>query len=366
VSRKIIVVGGGILGTATAWQLARAGVDVTLLESGKFGHGASIGSFAWLNSNNKTPRAYHDLNVAGMEEYRRLSDELRDDTWLHWSGNVEWYSDAGGQVRLREKVARLQDWGYRARTFPIIELSLVDTELVAPEAVEEFAWYPDEGYIDPLPLIGRLLDEIRELGGAARDEVGAASLIIEHGRVTGAGTAAGERLTADLVVSCTGSATSEFVRLAGVDLPLIPTTGMVAISAPSPVNLRVVHHDDLMHIRPAGEGRVMMRHTDLDERVEPGTTVEQTLLDQLRDRVATVLPALAGVPVETARVRVRPIPADQQAVIGSAPGVDGLYVIVTHSGITLGPLLGRLAAEELVGGEPNSMLSSFRPDRFVV
>jgi glycine/D-amino acid oxidase-like deaminating enzyme len=139
---------------------------------------------------------------------------------------------------------------------------------------------------------------------------------------------------------------------------------MVAISSPSTVYLSVVHHDEFMHIRPDGGGRVMMRHADFDEQVEAGKLVEESLLDELRDRVTTVLPALAGVPAETARVRVRPIPADQQSVIGPAPGVDGLYIIVTHSAITLGALLGRLAAEEIMGGETNPMLAPFRPDRF--
>ena len=100
---KVVVVGGGIVGVAVSWQLAKAGADVTLLEAGTFGSGATNASFAWLNSSNKTPREYHDLNVAGIEEYRRLQEELGDDAWLHWSGHVEWYGDAGGADRLREK-----------------------------------------------------------------------------------------------------------------------------------------------------------------------------------------------------------------------------------------------------------------------
>jgi glycine/D-amino acid oxidase-like deaminating enzyme len=363
-SPKVIVAGGGIVGAAVSWQLAKAGAKVTLLEAGKFGRGATNASFAWLNSSNKTPREYHDLNVAGIDEYRQLQEELGDDAWLHWSGHVEWYGDTGGAARLREKVARLRDWGYPATLMPIIELPLVDFALVAPESVEEFAWYPGEGYVDPLPLIGRLLDAARDLGVVALEEIGVSNLIVNGDRVTGVESGDGERFAADVVVSCAGSATGELLRPLGVDLPLAPTVGMVAVSAPTTARMSVVHHDELMHIRPDGGGRVMMRHTDFDERVRPGQPVDSSLLEELRDRVATVLPGLAGAPVESARVAVRPIPADHQSVIGAVPGVKGLYLIVTHSAITLGPLLARLAATEILGGASDPGLAMFRPDRF--
>jgi glycine/D-amino acid oxidase-like deaminating enzyme len=361
---KVVVVGGGIVGVAVSWQLAKAGADVTLLEAGTFGSGATNASFAWLNSSNKTPREYHDLNVAGIEEYRRLQEELGDDAWLHWSGHVEWYGDAGGADRLREKVARLHDWGYPTTLRPIIELPLVDIALVAPETVEEFAWYSGEGYVDPLLLIGRLVDAARDSGAVVLEDTRASKLIANGDSVIGVETGDGERYVADVVVSCTGSATGELMRPLGIDLPLAPTVGMIAISAPSTVRLSVVHHDELMHIRPDGGGRVMMRHTDFDERVQPGQPVDSRILNELRDRVATVLPGLAGVPVESARVAVRPIPADHQSVIGSFPGVKGLYLLVTHSAITLGLLLGRLAAAEILRGAPDPRLAMFRPDRF--
>ncbi len=51
-------------------------------------------------------------------------------------------------------------------------------------------------------------------------------------------------------------------------------------------------------------------------------------------------------------------------IAGPLPGFANLHVAVTHSGVTLGPLLGRLLAEELLGGAPAAQLAPFRPDRF--
>ncbi len=362
---RVVVVGGGIVGAATAWRSAKAGAKVTLLEAGNFGHGASIASFAWLNSSNKLPFLYHSLNVLGMDEYRRLETELGDASWLHWCGHVEWYGDEGGPRRLREKVERLQNWGYPAELLPVKELRVLEPDLTAPPSVDKFAYYPAEGYVDPLALIGQLVGGAMDYGAEIRDGTPVVRVHRHGSQVIGVETANGERLMADVVVSCAGSSSAEFARLAGIELPMAPTAGMVAVSEPSAIRLHSIHRDELMDIRPDGAGRIMMRHTDFDERVRPGQQVDGVMLKELRDRVATVLPGLAGVPVESARVAIRPIPGDHQAVIGPAPGIEGLYLIVTHSAVTLGPYLGRLAATEMLGGDPYPNLEPFRPDRLL-
>ena len=62
---RCAVIGAGVVGLCVALRLAEAGATVTVLERDEPGGGATRSSFAWLNANNKTPRAYHDLNHAG-------------------------------------------------------------------------------------------------------------------------------------------------------------------------------------------------------------------------------------------------------------------------------------------------------------
>ena len=65
------------------------------------------------------------------------------------------------------------------------------------------------------------------------------------------------------------------------------------------------------------------------------------------------------------RVCVRPMPADGRSIVGWLPGVRGLYIAVTHSGVTLSAHLARLITAELVTGAPAAELAPYRPDRFV-
>ena len=72
-----------------------------------------------------------------------------------------------------------------------------------------------------------------------------------------------------------------------------------------------------------------------------------------------------GIAGEATRVGVRPMPRDQRPTVGGIPGLDGFYVVASHSGVTLGPLWGRVAAAELLDGVPDPRLAPDRPARFL-
>ena len=84
----------------------------------------------------------------------------------------------------------------------------------------------------------------------------------------------------------------------------------------------------------------------------------------LLERAAHVVPSARGVKVVDRRVGVRPMPADRHTIAGRIPGFDNAWLIATHSGVTLGPLLGRLIAEEIFNGAGDARLAPVRPDRF--
>jgi glycine/D-amino acid oxidase-like deaminating enzyme len=58
------------------------------------------------------------------------------------------------------------------------------------------------------------------------------------------------------------------------------------------------------------------------------------------------------------------MPQDERPIVGAVPGVSGFYVAVTHSGVTLAPLVGQLAAQEITTGQPSPMLVPYRIERF--
>lgn len=363
----IVVIGGGIIGASVTYRLARAGARVTLLEAGSLAGGTSGASFAWLNANNKPPLAYHILNTGGMAEHRLLHNEFGSAPWLHLDGSIEWAADAAGHAVLLEKVARLRGWGYQAELLTTAELRTLEPDLVPPPGVAEVAVFPAEGYADVPLLVGTLARAAESMGATIRMRCRVTEVVRSGGRVTGVVTESGERIAAEVVVSCVGRWSGEFARMAGLHLPMEPTVGLLVVTSAAPVRLRALLNSATVNIRPDGGGRLRVQATDYDPVTEPEipTTPLPEIAHRVYERAVSVMPGLAGTAIEAALVGVRAIPGDGYPVVGPVPGMDGLYIVCTHSGVTMGPLLGRIAAREIIGGIVDPRLATFRPERLI-
>ena len=214
-SRRCVVIGAGILGASVAARLAAAGLRVTLLDQDEPGRATSRWSFAWINSNDKAPRPYHDLNHAGMRAWAELAPDLDGNAWYRPSGHVELATAGTGELEARVK--RLTEWGYPARLISPAEASELEPALRLPAPAAAF--FPDEGYLLTEPLIARLV--------AHAESHGAQVLTGEPGRVTSIDTsgdapprvrtAAGAVLEADEVICCAGRWTPSLAAV-----PLVP------------------------------------------------------------------------------------------------------------------------------------------------
>jgi glycine/D-amino acid oxidase-like deaminating enzyme len=109
---RVVVIGAGIVGSCVAAHAAVAGADVTLIDAlARPTQATSRWSFAWLNSNQKEPEHYHRLNVAGMQEYERLSHWLGGPKWYHPDGNIEW-TNSDHEQEFERRLVRLSEYGY--------------------------------------------------------------------------------------------------------------------------------------------------------------------------------------------------------------------------------------------------------------
>ena len=364
--RRCVVIGAGVLGASVAARLAETGMHVTLLEADRPGRGTSRWSFAWVNSNDKGPRPYHDLNHAGLQAWAQLAPALDGAAWYRPAGNLE-LATPGLAVRVR----RLTGWGYSARLIGAAEAAEIEPALRSPGPDTTTAWFPDEAYLLTEPLIERLI--------ARATAHGATLLTGEQGRVTGleAGrvrTAAGDILASDEIVCCAGRWTPQLTALAGaaVLVPLIPwdTVGATApglVVRAGPVTraapIRVLHTPELA-LRPHPGGLLHLEAPDAAVDLHTPDRELRRWAAELLDRARRAVYGLDEARVVAYQVCVRPMPADGVSIVGRPPGAEWLYVAVTHSGVTLAAHLSRLIATELAGGAPSAELAPYRPSRF--
>jgi glycine/D-amino acid oxidase-like deaminating enzyme len=110
----------------------------------------------------------------------------------------------------------------------------------------------------------------------------------------------------------------------------------------------------------------MLSSRQVDSTLDPAIreiATDAAPCQEVLARARQVLPGLGEARLETVRIGIRSVAADGMPVVGIAPNVDNLYLLVSHSGVTLAPVLGRLVAEELLGG-PQDRLDPYRPARF--
>lgn len=367
----VIVIGGGIIGACMAHTLGEAGARVTVLVDGRPGRGTSAASLAWVNSANKAPEAYHRLNAAGMPAYAALRERLGPDCGVHMDGALSWAETEEQRVELRDRYARLRGWEYPVEwvTPEQVRRELAPELHLEPDRVQDLLHMPTEGWIDAPLFIQTLLEQFRRSGGEVRCETRAREVFRAAGRAAGVVTEGGERLPAGTVVNCAGPAADQVA--AGVRLPLTRVPGLLVVTERLPVCLRQVLHPPGLSFRPDGGGRVAVL-TDWQPQGAPDAVTPCPSLppppgtERVMARAARYLPALAGARVEAARLGVRPMPPDGHPIVGPHPELPGFYVVVTHSGVTLGPVLGPLVAREVLTGQPEAVLAPYRPERFLV
>lgn len=358
-----VVVGAGCVGANVAYRLAQRRASVTVLEANAPGGGTSAASFAWTNSFNKTPRGYHDLNVASMEEHAVLAKELGGGPWLHPDGALAWDEAPASLTRLEQAVERLAGWGYAVEWISPRQARELEPDLHIGARVDRVVWTPGEGYVEAVPFIGALLAEATRLGARVRPGQRVTEVIRAGDRVRGVRTADGGRFEADVVIDCAGGTMDEIARLAGLTIPIDRIPGRLVYTSPVATTLKRPIHAPGAHFRPDGGGRIVLAEGAHDqvwsESAEPWPA-ERSLA-----AVAVHLPRLARARVEATRVGVRPMPRDEKPMVGSIPGLGGFYVVVSHSGVTLGPLWGRVTAAELLDATLDPRLAPYRPARFL-
>lgn len=371
---RVVVVGAGIVGASIAYHLARRQVAVTVLERHQPGAGASSHSFAWLNSFGKEPFSYHDLNRRSMEVWHRFATDLQGDIGLHWGGEMRWVHTPEDAQNLRQRIRQLQSWGYPNRLISVDELCQLEPGLV-PGPVSAASLGTIDGHVEPLKVIAACLQQACARGAVVCPDTPVRGLRLDTTgsttrRVQAVQTPQGE-LACDVVVLAAGTATTALAALAGLSLPQEESPGVVVRTDPRP---RVLQTVSVLHMPPIDAARPEIHLRQLaDGTLMIGEGTQESLsrndsqehAEALLARATHYLPALQGARAIPVPVGYRPMPYDGYPVLGFPEPVPNLYIALMHSGVTLAPLVGELAALEIVDGARVQILNPYRPERFL-
>jgi glycine oxidase len=369
VSPDVIVIGAGAIGTSIAYQLAKAGVRVTVVDRGQVGGGATGASAGMIqiNPDRRTPTALTTLETESARLFPSLTAELRERTGmdvgyrplplLHLALHAEeepslrahraWQADHGVAVAWLDRTAAL------------------DLEPSLNPDVRAALHYPNDYQLMPLAFAQALARTAVDLGATVREGTGVDRLLTEGDRVVGVAIG-DERLHAGEVVIANGAWASAWSETLHVPIPIRPVRGQM-------VALRTIG-TALRHAVSSVEGYML---TKSDGTTYVGTTLEEAGYDArptaggiagLLALAPRLVPRLADATFTSAWAGLRPGTADGRPLIGRFPGWQGVTMAAGHfrNGILLAPITGELVADLLAGRRPRLPVDDVDPGRFLV
>lgn len=364
---KILVVGAGVLGLTTAFNLVEDGHDVTIVDkTGPYAQ-ASSRSFAWINANHKLPADYHRLNRAGIAAHEEFQKRFASHgTWFHQHGCIMFDSSPDNVTGYDERFTESAELDYPVERIGSDRLRELEPTVNWP--TDSGLFFPLEAHLDN-EAFGSLVEGFLDEAGIAPE---VAEVIRVETNADGAAVefADGGTRNFDQVIIAAGADSGAIADRSGLLLPVADlsqpgprTHSLLGVTAPTDVNLNRIIISDKINVRPRRDGSMFVQIPSVEARTEEGESHE--LLDEVRAVMEAELESVFGqrIPVDRVIFSGRSFPEDGLSIVGYLDEHHRAYSLVTHSGMTMAPLLGRLVADEL-RGDSSHLLSTFRPSRF--
>jgi D-hydroxyproline dehydrogenase subunit beta len=375
-SCEVAVVGAGIVGAATAFELRERGVDVLLLDRGEVSSGTTgLGEGNVLCSDKDTGPEL-ELAIAGLRLYDELDERLGAVARIRRKGALIVHRTHESWAAEPARVERLRAAGVDGRLVSAPELRAMEPQLTG--RVEGASFFPRDIQCDPRAITTSLA------ASAARVQTGVAVEAIEvaDGRVAGVHTSAG-RIACGAAVIAAGPWSRDLAEAAGVALPLEPRKGQLVRLRAVPRDKRFIRHKvvEAGYLASVASAEAGLQVTTVVETTWEGDvlvgssrerrgfdlSVDEAVSRAMLDRAAALMPGLRELPIDAAWAGLRPWLPDHLPAIGPSAAVDGLWLATGHegAGVALGPVTGRLIAQLYTGETPEVDPSPFAPDRFV-
>ncbi|WP_342617472.1 FAD-binding oxidoreductase [Rhodoferax sp. GW822-FHT02A01] len=354
-SKHVIVIGSGILGASTAWHLVQAGARVTILEAAEPGGMATRDSWAWLNASWGNPEPYFRLRIRSMQEWKRLQQQVAQ-LQVQWSGGLLWDLPPDA---LEAYAGEHSAWGYGIERVDAARALQIEPAILQPP--EQALYVAQEGSVDPLAAAMALLAGAQDGGAQLLAHTPATGLRMEQHRVIGVDTPQG-LLEADEVVLAAGIGSAALLNDLGLHYRIDAPPGLLVHSKPTIPLLRTLLMTPDLHVRQTTQGR-LVAGTDYAGDIAGADPRE--LARQLHGKVQAMVRGAEQLEMDFYTLGRRPTPGDGFPMVGRPSGLAGLYLVLSHSGITLAPALGLFAAAELLQGVRDPLLIPYQPDRLL-
>lgn len=388
---EIAIFGAGIMGAGCAYELAKAGKRVTLIDRALPVSGTSGACDGFVSVCTKTPGPAMRLAIASQKLWRDWAQELGPERCEYRiAGGLMLIEQEDEIAKMEAHGALLNGQGIEAHLVGRIGMLEIEPEL--SPALHGALDVPNEGAVTPYLAVLALLDAAKAKGVDTHWKLRPLAFDVAGGKIASVELedADGERveLRAERYVFCAGIWSRDLGALAGLELPVIPRRGELLVTARGQ-KLASRFLVSARYLTAKLDPDLAAKSEDPLIRMGYGFTLEATphgqhLIGNTRTFVgydrsvsaegyrailaegAKRVPALAGVTILRAFAGLRPFVPDKKPLLGASSKIENLIVAAGHEGdgITLAPVTAKSVAALCLGGAPPVDLAEFSPDRF--
>ena len=357
-----LVVGGGLVGVAIAWGLARAGLSVTLLDEGDRAFRAARGNFGliWVQGKGVGLPAYAALTRRSADRAPELAAMLRDgvgiDVGLRQPGGLHLCLTEAELERQTTTLRRMHNQPGGGNDWEVMAADAVRRLIPGVGDIAGATWGPHDGHLDPL----RLLHGLHRQAAADGVAIVTGVTVETVAPVPGGGfelTAGARRFGTDRLVLACGLGIPPLAAQVGLAIPLSPQRGQILVTARMPP---VLDHPTT-YLRQTPDGTLLLGDSKEQAGFDDGTTA--AIGQDIARRAVAALPALRTARVVRTWGALRVMAPDGFPVYAQSAPAPGAFVVACHSGVTLSAAHAFEVAPAIAAGDL-SAYADFSPDRF--
>jgi glycine/D-amino acid oxidase-like deaminating enzyme len=390
---EILIIGGGITGTSTAYFLTQAGHEVTLLERSELASEASglNAGTLWQIGWGISPNLSTTLSMGGLDIFKMLQSDQGYDIEFRQSGALKAIQTEEEFEFLQKEVQHLKSLGYNLEI-----LSMLDAQSIEPElssALLGCLHYPLGGSANPIKTTRAFASVAQQQGARILTNHEVSSIqYLENARYKIV-TSKGIFQTQTLVLAA-GPWCRPLGSMLNLHIPVFSVRGQMWSTGPVPTRLfhalgatestlywhrnadsnndtppELTHHENVrltrhLYGRQTLNGEIIFGG---DRQLTDSKTPDRAGIEANRNHAFEIFPFLRQFPIKRTWAGLMPFTANQEPFIGKIPQYENLYIVtgLGSSGFEQGPMSGKLVADSIRNGQASPILSCANPIRQV-
>lgn len=362
----VVIIGGGVIGCSIAYHLRRRGAEVTVVDQGAIGSGASCaatGLLAPIRPFLKSDAPYMILQLAGLRLFSSFAAELEDA-----SGIAIEYERTGTlrAVDLSQKdrlIAWVKDWqrvGFNMEF--LIDDELRRREPLLSSDIVAGIYNADEPQLNAVQLVAAYARAAANMGATFCTQTEVLGVSSQGNKITGLSTSQGDIPCGHLIIAA-GAWSAFCGDWLGVKIPVRPLRGQSLALLPS-FPLHHILFADHIYLAPKKDGTIIVGATQEEAGFQAVTTSEG--IQSLMTAVEKVTPLLATSTIQRTWAGLRPRSSDTRPVLGGVPGWSNAFVASGGGGfgMLLSAITGQTMAELVTTGQTSPLIQPFSLERF--